>query len=185
VSQSNTNFALVSNMNVAFGNPQGDPKQLSIKKIRKQCLNIVDELGELFVALGGDKELMKHAVAHFKWIANKTGNPVDTDKIRDSLTDIHVFAYGAHHLMGVDANEDMRSVINGVMTRFIKNEQDKIDTIAKHAALGVTDVRFEGVFPFGIMKSNSDQPDAPEGKFLKSASYQEERLYPVEFVFVD
>lgn len=180
-----SNFSLVSDMNEAFGNKRGMPQALSIKKVSKQCLNIVDELGELFVALGADKTLMAAAVANFKWVAGKTGNPVNMDKARDSLTDIHVFAYGAHHIMGVDADSDMRSVITGVMTRFIKSEADKIDTIAKHAKAGVTEVYFEGQFPSMIMKSAKDQPDAPEGKFLKSASYQEEQLYPVDFVFVD
>lgn len=180
-----SNFSLVTHMNTAFGNPKGDPNALSIKRIRKQCLNMIDEIGELFVALGGDDDLMKSAVANFKWIANKTGNPVNMDKVRDSLTDIHVFAYGAHHLMGVNADEDMRSVIHGVMTRFVKNEADLKATIEKHAALGVTDVYTEGEYPNMIVKSDKDQPDAPQGKFLKSASYHEEKLYPVQFVFVD
>lgn len=180
-----SNFALVSNMNEAFGNKRGVPQRLSVKKLSKQCLNIADELGELFVALGADDTLIKAAVANLKWVAGKTGNPIDMDKARDSLTDIHVFAYGGHHIMGVDADADMRSVITGVMTRFIKSEADKTDTIAKHAKAGVTDVYFEGQFPNMIMKSSRDQPDAPEGKFLKSASYQEEKLYPVDFVFVD
>ena len=47
------------------------------------------------------------------------------------------------------------------------------------AAAGVTDVYFEGEYPTMIMKSASDQPDAPKGKFLKSASYKEPVFYPV------
>lgn len=180
-----SNFSLVSHMNVAFGNERGDPKALNLNKVSKQCLNLIDELGELFVALGSDADLMKHAVAHFKWMVGKNGNPVDMDKVRDSLTDIHVFAYGAHHLMGVDADEDMRCVIAGVMTRFVRNEQDLQATIAKHAAYGVVDVYTEGNYPNMVLKSGADQPDAPKGKFLKSASYHQEQLYPVEFVFVN
>jgi hypothetical protein len=65
----------------------------------------------------------------------------------------------------------MQDVISGVMTRFIKDEADKEATIALHAAKGVTDVYFEGEYPKMVMKSASDQPDAPRGKFLKSASY--------------
>ena len=87
--------------------------------------------------------------------------------------------------MGVDADADMRSVITGVMTRFVKNEADLQATLHKHSLNGITHVRTEGEYPNMIVKSASDQPDAPEGKFLKSASYHEEQLYPVEFVFVD
>jgi hypothetical protein len=42
-----------------------------------------------------------------------------------------------------------------------------------HTMKGVHDVYFEGEYPTMVMKSGSDQPDAPKGKFLKSASYKE------------
>ena len=104
------------------------------------------------------------------------------DDVRDGLCDIHVFAYGAHHLMGIDADQDMNSVVDGVMTRFIKDEADKQSTIAKHAAKGVTEVYFEGEYPVMVMKSAVDQPDAPKGKFLKSASYSEPVFHQVDGV---
>lgn len=63
--------------------------------------------------------------------------------------------------------------VDGVMTRFIKDDADKQATQALHAANGVTDVYFEGEYPTMVMKSASDQPDAPKGKFLKSASYKQ------------
>jgi hypothetical protein len=67
----------------------------------------------------------------------------------------------------------MHTVVDAVFTRFIKDEADKAATIALHAAKGVTDVYFEGEYPKMVMKSASDQPDAPKGKFLKSASYSQ------------
>lgn len=168
-----TNFQCVAAMNTAFGNPAGDAASIDWNRIRKQCLNITDELGELFVALGADPGAVKHLVGALKWVASKQVHLVDPDDVRDALCDIHVFGYGAHHLMGVDADADMSAVIDGVMTRFIKDETDKEATVAKHADAGVTDVYFEGDFPIMVMKSGSDQPDAPKGKFLKSASYRE------------
>lgn len=169
-----TNHQLVAAMNTAFGNPQGTASAIDWSRVGKQCLNLADELGELFVALGADATLIKAAVANLKWNASKpTGREVNIEQVRDSLCDLHVFAYGAHHFMGIDADADMRAVVDGVMTRFVKDEADKGATIAKHAAAGVTDVYFEGEYPTMIMKSASDQPDAPRGKFLKSASYIE------------
>jgi len=158
-------------MNVAFGNPKGDPKAIDWERVRKQCLNIPDEFGELAIALGADAALIKAAVTQLKWVASKVVSDVNVKQVRDGLSDIHVFAYGAHHIMGVDADQDMDAVVEGVMTRFIKDPDDKVATIALHEAKGVTEVYFEGDYPTMVMKSLRDQPDAPKGKFLKSASY--------------
>lgn len=181
-----TNFGRVSQMNTAFGNPRGNPKNIDWDRVAKQSLNIADELAEVFAALGGMPGAAKEAAAQFKAtlsriyeLGKQDGFVPDTDKVRDGLCDIHVFTYGSHHFMGIDANCDMAAVIDGVMTRFIKNQEDKEATVAMHAAKGVTDVYFEGEFPTMIMKSASDQPDAPKGKFLKSASYTEPTFYEI------
>ena len=105
-----------------------------------------------------------------------------THGVRDALCDINVFSYGAHHMMGLDADRDMDAVITGVMTRFIKNPEDKAQTVAKHSQAGVTEVYFEGAYPYMVMKSAVDQPDAPKGKFLKSASYRAPEFYDVVVV---
>lgn len=144
-----TPFQRVAEMNIAFGNPKGSFTNIDFERLEKQCKNILDEYNELAVAIA----------AH------------DIDGVRDALCDIQVFANGAQHLMGVDGDADMHAVIDGVMTRFIKTPTDKDATIALHAAKGVTDIYFEGEYPKMVMKSTRDQPDAPKGKFLKSASY--------------
>lgn len=174
-----TNFQRVAAMNIAFGNPKGDPSNIDIDRIRKQCMNLPDELGELMIALGADASLVKAAITNLKWVASKATGEVDLDGVRVALCDIHVFDYGTHHLMGIDADADMRAVVDGVMTRFIKDEADKEATVAAHAAKGVTEVYFEGSFPTMVMKSAIDQPDAPAGKFLKSASYREPVFAPL------
>jgi hypothetical protein len=166
-----TTFQRVSAMNVAFGNPKGDPLNIDWDKVRRQFKNVGHEFCELLQGLG----LNQACVENILGAINRNTNPeqfdgeVNLTKVRDSSRDIVVFADGGHHFMGIDGDRDMNAVIDGVMTRFIKDEADKQATIEKHAAAGVTDVYFEGEYPTMIMKSGSDQDDAPKGKFLKWA----------------
>lgn len=170
-----SSFQQVAEMNIAFGNPRGNPQAVEIGRTRRQCLNIVHEFGELLVALGANAAQVKQLIEPFTHIGFE--RHVSLDNVRDALCDIHVFAYGAHHLLGLDADRDMQEVVSKLMTRFIKDEADKEATIALHAARGVTQVYFEGTYPTMIMKSAADQPDAPRGKFLKSASFSEPKFY--------
>lgn len=171
-----TAFQRVAAMNVAFGNKAGNPLAIDVQRVRSQCKNILDEFVELQKALGASPETLKPIIEAGKGLIY-IGTDIDVDGARDALCDIQVFGNGAHHFMGYDADRDMNSVVDGVMTRFIKDEADKAATIAKHAAKGVTDVYFEGEFPTMVMKSAVDQPDAPKGKFLKSASFSEPVFY--------
>lgn len=171
-----TPFQLVTAMNTAFGNKIGNPQDFMPvtptpsdtatqvhfntkpwDRLRNQCKNILDEYHEVMGCRSTGKvgAIQKH----------------DIDGVRDGLCDIMVFALGAYHMLGLDADVDMEAVLTGVMTRFIRDEEDKSATILKHAAKGVSQVYFEGQYPTMIMKSAVDQPDAPKGKFLKSASY--------------
>lgn len=167
-----TPFQRVAEMNAAFGNPKGDPENIDWQRVRSQCKNIHDEYLELLKGLGLShgvvsemRELHAKATeAHFFYAPNV----ID---VRDALADIQVFKDGGLHLMGYDGDRDMDDVVDGVMTRFVKDEDDLKATLAMHAAKGVTDVFVEGEYPTAILKSGSDQPDAPKGKFLKSASY--------------
>jgi len=175
-----SNFKRVAAMNAAFGNPKGDPKAIDFDRVRKQCLNIIDELGELMLALGANPYGLGQAVNHLKDVAGKGKNKdVDLDDVRDALCDIHVFAYGAHHFMGIDADKDMDAVVDGVMTRFVKDAKDLAHTLDMHSAKGVKEFYIEGEFPTVVVKSAEDQPDAPKGKFLKSASYKNTVFPPV------
>lgn len=168
------NFELVWDMNVAFGN--GGKLQSAaqhLERIRNQCKNIPHEYCELLVALGHDKQKVARALQAFEQIIASEApdnSKFHMGKARDACADIHVFTYGGQAFIGCDGDADVKEVVSKVMTRFIKDEADKQATIALHAAKGVTDVYFEGEYPKMIMKSASDQPDAPVGKFLKSAS---------------
>jgi hypothetical protein len=143
-----SNFRLVAAMNVAFGNPQGDRRR--------------DRLAAHPQAVHEHRRRIRRAarrprlrrqgrprgiVSTLKWFASHPVSDPSLDHVRDALCDIHVFGYGAHHLMGIDADADMLAVLQGVMTRFIKDDADKAATIAKHADAGVTDVYFEGNTP--------------------------------------
>jgi hypothetical protein len=167
----------VADMNTAFGNARGNFYQLDIPRLKRQSFNIGHEYVELLSKGFG---LKSYAANYLTETLNNVlldpanwSDDIDVSELRDALCDIQVFAMGAQHFMGVNGEDDMAAVVTGVLTRFIKDEADKAATIAKHAAKGVTDVYFEGEFPRMVMKSASDQPDAPKGKFLKSASFKE------------
>jgi hypothetical protein len=174
-----TNFQLVADMNTAFGNPKGDPLNIDWERIRNQSISIGHEFLELMSALGANPHALQGVKERLEQLHFSSINVPDLALVRDSLVDINVFSYGVHHLMGVDADRDFKAVIDGVMTRFIKDPDDLINTSNKHSAKGVTDVYFEGAYPTMVMKSAVDQPDAPKGKFLKSASYKEPTFYDV------
>jgi hypothetical protein len=101
-----------------------------------------------------------------------TQGPLNTDDVRDALCDIMVFALGAFHRMGIDAEADMDAVLDGVMTRFCKDGNDLLKTRALYDALDIT-YTVHGEYPRVYLRSDKDQkmPDYPKGKFLKSASY--------------
>lgn len=153
-----TTFQRVAEMNTAFGNPQGNYNNIDWARIERQVRNIAgvgsgdkSEYTELLQALAA-----KNAIG-----------------VRDALCDIKVFADGALHLMGCDGDADMHAVLDGVMTRFVKDADDLDATRIIHAKAGVLHTYTEGEFPKMILKSAVDQPDAPQGKFLKSASYRD------------
>jgi hypothetical protein len=154
---SKTSFQAVADMNTAFGNKRGNYANIDWQRLKSQCKNILDEYNELLEALGDESPI----------------------KVRDALCDIQVFAMGAQHFMGVDGDGDMQDVVDGVMTRFIKSQEDLEKTRAFHWLRGVTETYTEGQFPTMVLKSSCDQPDAPKGKFLKSVSYSDTKFRQV------
>lgn len=149
-------FNLVSAMNVAFGNPQGDPHAISGKRVNNQVKGIESELNELKAAINGN----------------------DITAMRDATCDIMVFALGLYHVMGYDADLDMRDVIEALYTRFCKDESQLERTCAKYNALGIK-YNVVGNFPTVCLKSSEDQqmPEYPAGKFLKCIDYRTPEFY--------
>lgn len=176
-----TSFQLVSIMNEAFGNPKGDPNNIDWTRVRRQFVNVGHEFCELMTALGLDPACVENILGAIDRNTNPAqfNQPVDLEQVRDSSRDIVVFADGGHHFMGIDGDRDMQAVIDGVMTRFVKDADDLLATQTKHHLAGVTQVYTEGTYPTMILKSAADQPDAPKGKFLKSASYSAPVFYDV------
>ena len=74
--------------------------------------------------------------------------------------------------IGADPDADMHAVIDGVLTRFCRDEAELQATKLKYDTLGVK-YYVEGVFPEVCLKSAEDQGDEyPKGKFLKSVGYR-------------
>jgi hypothetical protein len=168
-------FEQVSRMNESFGNQKGNPLKINGNKLVAQCKNIASEFQELMKPLGFD--------VAFQFTPREDPNKPSIDDIRDALCDIMVFALGAHHIMGYDANRDMTSVIDGVMTRFCKDNDEECATIEKYDELGIS-LYAEGEYPTRCLKSTHDQlgkdgDTYPKGKFVKSVGYHKPAFYQV------
>ena len=164
-------FKLVCDMNEAFGNAKGDPLNVHGPSLASQCKNIGSEF----------KELMREFGVEVTIDYVKSGLMSDTlDGVRDALCDIMVFALGAYHRMGYDAEQDMTAVVEALYTRFCRDEEHLRATAAHYTALGI-EFYTEGVFPQVCLKSARDQGDGeyPKGKFLKALGYSQPTFYRV------
>lgn len=186
-------FEYTKLMNCAFGNSEGNPADYTAPgndtawaRLQKQCENIGGAL-----STGGD--IVSHV--HGTYTGGEIAGEVlelllaiqarDIVKVRDSLCDIMVFALGGFHIAGFDADADMEAVLDGVMTRFCRDQEELDATVAHWADKGVQHVYTEGVFPRMCVKVSFDQVSNtgerfPRGKFLKSVGYKEPKLpeYP-------
>lgn len=164
----------VADMNIAFGNPKGEPWAINGPRLLRQCQNIGGEFKELMACFGLRVEMSFHDDA----TVVPEGDVID--HIRDALCDIHVFAYGAHHFMGLDADLDMHEVVSAVMTRFASTPAALEASEEHFKKLGV-DYYVEGEFPLVCLKSSRDQqmPEYPKGKFLKAVGHRKPEFYPL------
>lgn len=165
-----SHFDRVSEMNVAFNNPKGDPHNIDWRRVQRQVSNIAgaeynepprDEYDELMIAV--DRQ--------------------DVVGVRDALCDIMVFALGAFHMMGYDADEDMHEVVDSVMSRLCRDEEQLAATLTKYTDMGLV-VHAEGEFPRVCVKSSCEQVDRngeryAQGKFLKAVGYRQPKLDPL------
>lgn len=166
-------FKLVSDMNEAFGNAKGDPLKINGKALMSQCKNIGSEFKELMLEFGIKVEITYEQAPTGTVAGEVTG-------IRDGLCDIMVFALGAYHRMGYDAERDMASVIEALYTRFCRNAEHFRQTAAHYDRLGVL-WYVDGKYPRLCLKSAVDQGDGeyPQGKFLKAVGYRQPTFYEV------
>ena len=142
----------VGQMNWAFGNRLYNREDAPWEEYAKRLVkNVLDELIELEKAIA-------------------TGS---FDGYRDAMCDIQIFTAGEQYRERLDGEDDCKVVLDSLLTRFVKNPGDLAASIAMHNAKGVFDISVEGEYPLVVLRSLSDQPDAPKGKFLKSASYEQ------------
>lgn len=159
-------FEDVATMNVAYGNSKGDPLTPDWERLKSQAKNIGDEF----------RELMEDGI-----------EAKNITEVRDAICDILVFTLGLGHMAGVPVESDMAAVYKSNMSKFCKNTDELIDTVAKYHSLGVV-VYSEGDFPMVRVKSARDQTDKNgkadyrAGKMLKCVKYEEPVFAPLNFV---
>lgn len=183
-------FAIVAAMNNAFGNNRGNARELvpplastddrlkvlhdgAWERLGKQCDNIGGKAniqapdGTWGGIINGEVLELQRAIKRR-----------DLNGTRDALCDIMVFALGAFHIAGLDADGDMLAVVEGVMTRFCKNEAELEQSLQKWRDKGVEKIHTRGSFPTLALISSEDQTafdgeQIPKGKFLKPVGYRD------------
>lgn len=183
-------FVLVSDMNVAFNNPKGDPYLFD--KMPFAPGEVVPADAE--AKFPGLSNLLEHADKAWAKLERQCKNILaeynelmraiaarDVDAVRDALCDIHVFAYGGHHFMGYQASTDLESVVEALYSRFCHDEHTLEATKAHFDSMGV-EYYVEGTFPTVCLKSAKDQmmPEYPKGKFLKCVDYHTPGFYALD-----
>lgn len=148
----------VKDMNVAFGNPEGDIENVNWEDLRTQIRCIPEEIDETMEAID------EHNVT----------------KLIDGISDICVFAIGAAHKAGFDLEKSMKAVYISNMSKFITDDLLLAQTIAKYNQLGIA-VGEAGEYPTKYVFSMFDQYDVnekfyPKNKFLKSVAFKEPKL---------
>jgi hypothetical protein len=155
-------FKDVSELNEAFGNPQGNPLNPNWDRLRNQALNIKDEYFELMDD-GIDAKNMT--------------------EVRDAICDILVFTLGLAHMAGIDVEADMKAVDKSNRSKFCANDEELAATVEKYGRLGV-EVYTEGEYPMKRVKSSKQQTGNDgklyqANKMLKSVSFVEPVLAPL------
>lgn len=123
--------------------------------------------------------------SHYGYLRAAALNGQQVEEVTNVLSGIIASCWLTLYHLGCSPDADMGAVIEGVMTRFLDDEADAEASIAHWAEKGVTDVAVEGEFPRAILRSMSDQPDSPKGKFLKPVSYRDTVFDDVVTPFMD
>ena len=173
-----TMYQAVRAMNVAFGNATFGPLPFNSLTSPEERKAAWERLEKQCWAIGGNGNQEVHG--ELKELHDALAERNIT-KVRDALCDLMVFILGAYHFTDYDAEQDMQCVLDGVMTRFCRDEAELKATIAKYDAMGVATYH-GGSFPYVWVKSYSDQTDVggehyPKGKFLKSVGFKEPTFF--------
>lgn len=149
-----TNFEMVKHLNEVMGNPEGEALT-NHNRALVQLELIREEINELIKAIDA-------------------GDMIET---RDAISDVLVTTYGLAHLLGIDADKDMKEVQESNMSKLCTNMVELSDTIDYYSQLGVT-IGSRGELPEVCVYSVKDQSDYsgkfyPSGKFLKCINWKE------------
>lgn len=112
----------------------------------------------------------------------------DIHETRDGIGDVLFTVYGLAHRLGLNALEDLQSVISSNWSKFDTTEEDAEKTKHKYLAWGVeSEVRryaMSSSFHYYVLVSAFDQKGTdgknyPKGKYLKSWRFQEPVFNPL------
>ncbi|QJT71398.1 PAS domain-containing protein [Vibrio phage vB_VcorM_GR28A] len=163
-------FEKVSQLNVAFGNPQGDLNNLTEAdwvRIEKQAHLVVEEA----------KEVLKAAQTR------------DLKELMDGTGDVTTVNDGVAHIAGYDNVVVYNIVHDSNMSKFCPNQDIVDQTLEKYYAMGFQEgeLYVEGEFPAKCVKVahdttiifNDEEKFFPQGKFLKSVLFREPDFSPI------
>lgn len=154
-----SNFKDVTALNLLIGNPLGDVADLDWPKIKIQFDLIKEEFEELEQAVAAK----------------------DFTELRDGAADILVTTYGLVHMVGIDADSDMREVHSSNMSKFCTSREDALATAQKYEDIGLEVMfRYPNDELIAVVSAKSQDDNSfkyyPKGKLLKSVSFIEPNL---------
>lgn len=176
-----SNAQKVAELNILFGNPQGDLANPNVKGLRKQAKLCIEESAEAYEAADTNSSVV---VSYQAKLANADINPVDLVGIADSVGDMLTVAYGLAHMAGFDADKIYDLVHESNMTKFIPTEDDVLPALNYYWNVGYPDgsLAIEGEFPMAFIRVIKtvvvNGKEIPEGKFLKNMlTFKEPNFY--------
>lgn len=177
-----TTFSKNVNLNLAFGNANGDVTSPDFGKIRNQAKLVLEETRELLEAAFFDHDVRVEFTATPRVL--KEPAVVDIKdimrQILDAQGDITTVNDGLAHIAGFDGDECLQRVYASNMSKFIRNEGEVVPALDYYYNKGFPreSLRIEGEFPQACIKVvdtiTVDGKEYPAGKFLKNmATFKE------------
>lgn len=163
-----TTYEKVSALNLAFGNPKGDLAKPDAKAIRKQAMLCLEEATEMVEAVYPGLKVVCQ-------ISGKVDeSAIDLVALLDAQGDLTTVNDGVAHIAGFDGNAVYQLVHESNMSKFIRQEEDKVKALSYYYDLGFQpdDLYLHGDYPTMCIKVRRDiklnGKFYPEGKFLKN-----------------
>lgn len=168
-----TTYEKVSALNLAFGNPKGDLTKPDVQAIRKQAMLCLEEAIEMVEAAYPGMQVMWE-LKRGKYKAEPGPDDIDMLGVLDAQGDLTTVNDGVAHITGFDGNAVYQLVHESNMSKFIRQEEDKVKALSYYYDLGFQpdDLYLHGDYPTMCIKVRRDinlnGKFYPEGKFLKN-----------------